>query len=806
MKKNKFFAVLSTTVIASMLSTTVFAATGDVWNIKDDKIEFTEAQMVNLKNQKKVSLGSKSYGYEFNGKVYSLDDVNEVYGKNADKDLNEILKIVEETKIPVRDAEEKEEDLKVESISAINPTTIKVTFNQEVEELAKADVVVTNVKTSDRQYVKEVKLAEDKKSAEVSFYDALVTKNTYKVVVGEAEKEFDYVVADAAKIEAETTQVVKAGEPTAIEYKVLDANGLDVTNIAKIKFESTLTITDGKVNLAKGTQGFVYVVALDKDGKEISRSERITVKAEEAKAVKLLAYTTNGADFTAKDFEAKHSVRKTTGGTLSLYVEDQFGAKETAKGVKFESLNKEVALVDQNNGKITPLKVGTVDVRVIVGDINQIIQVTVEEDAKVASIELDKAELNLSDKLAEGQAVKVTVKDQYGEAIEKGNQTIKAEVKEGKEIVTIGKTANTDDKGIATFTVKPVEGKEGKAVVEFTHEVTAADGKTSTFKTTLTVNVAKADVVDNYVVEGFEKELDKNSDNEDETPQNMTLKVFGVDANGVKTGEVTENLTIEVLDKDGKSVEGALDASTNANLKKDETYKVVVKVGTLTIFEDTFTVVDTKPEEAKPVVEQIKSSIKVERDSDLQTALKDAFKVTKDGEDVEISGFTYVSDNTSVIDNDGIKDVGTATLVITKINDSIDVPNLMVNVEVGILTAPEGDTEFTIELEEELNIKYLAYGLDDGNVQKVATLEEVKTFIDSEYKVNFKASNIVLDEENKTLSIKGELLSSADWNKVKENGDKTIPYRITVLNKDKTNKLVKIAMYEDGVAIFEAIK
>lgn len=133
MKKNKFFAVLSTTVIASMLSTTVFAATGDVWNIKDDKIEFTEAQMVNLKNQKKVSLGSKSYGYEFNGKVYRLDDVNEVYGKNADKDLNEILKIVEETKIPVRDAEEKEEDLKVESISAITKTGVTVAFKEAPE-------------------------------------------------------------------------------------------------------------------------------------------------------------------------------------------------------------------------------------------------------------------------------------------------------------------------------------------------------------------------------------------------------------------------------------------------------------------------------------------------------------------------------------------------------------------------------------------------------------------------------------------------------------------------------------------------
>lgn len=746
--------------------------------------------------------------------------VKEFIEENADKNhtviggtsavSNNVMSDIEEIIAPVE-----EDELKVVSVSAINPTTIKVLFNQEVEELDRADVVVTNVKTSDRQYVKEVKLAEDKKSAEVTFYDALVTKNTYKVVVGEAEKEFDFVVADAAKIEAETTQVVKAGVATAIEYKVLDSNGLDITDTAKVKFESTLTITDGKVNLAKGTQGFVYVVALDKDGKEISRSERITVKAEEAKAVKLLAYTTNGADFTAKDFEAKHSVRKTTGGTLSLYVEDQFGAKETAKGVKFESLNKEVALVDQNNGKITPLKVGTVDVRVIVGDINQIIQVTVEEDAKVASIELDKAELNLSDKLAEGQAVKVTVKDQYGEAIEKANQAIKAEVKEGKEIVTIAKTGNTDNKGVAKFNVKPVEGKEGKAVVEFTHEDTTADGKTSTFKTTLTVNVAKADVVDNYVVEGFEKELDKYVDGNKNT-NDMTLKVFGVDANGVKTGEVTENLTIKVLDKDDKEVTGAFENNSNnkivvTNLTEDETYKVVVKVGTLTVFEDTFKVVNTTPEEAKAVVEQVKSSVKIEnfelKDA-LNNALKDAFKVTgKDGKVVEASKFDYVSDNTSVIDETGIKGSGTATLVFSKVND-IEVPNLMVNVKVGILTAPEGKTEFTIKLEEdaELDIKYLAFGLDGEKGQKVATLEEVKTFIDSKYGVNFKASNIELDEESKTLSIKGELLSSADWNKVKENGDKTIPYRITVLNTGKTNKLVKIAMYEDGVAIFEEIK
>lgn len=594
---------------------------------------------------------------------------------------------------------------------------------------------------------------------------------------------------------------------------MLDANGLDITDITEVEFESTAS-KDGKTitQLDAGKQTFVYVVVKDKDGKELAKSERITVKAENAKAVKLLDYAV--AD-KAPNFEKKDEIVKTVRSddkgdkakSLFLNLEDQFGKSIRQDGVKFESLNKEVALVDQNNGKITPLKVGTVDVRVTIGDVNEIIQITVEEAAKVASIELDKAEINLSDKLAEGQDVKVTVKDQYGEKATDAEGKVTFKVKEGNEIITVGEKSAKGPE--ATFTIKPIEGKEGKAVVEFSYK----DGD-DTFKTTLTVNVAKADVVDNYVVEGFEKELDKYEGKDKKNITSMTLRVFGVDANGIKTGEVTENLKIELYkgeDKVTEEGEGALsDKTINANeLEKDTEYKVVVKVGTLTIFEDTFTVVDTKPEEAKPVVEQVKSSIKVEINSDLQEALKDAFKVTKDGENVTITSFTYLSDNAAVIDKTGIKGSGTATLVITKVND-IEVPNLMVNVKVGILTAPEGKTEFTIKLEGDakLDIKYLAFGLmnEAGKAQKVATLDEVKKFIDSKYGVNFKASNIVLDEESKTLSIKGELLSTADWNKVKENGDKTIPYRITVLNKDKTNKLVKIAMYEDGVAIFEAIK
>lgn len=49
-------------------------------------------------------------------------------------------------------------------------------------------------------------------------------------------------------------------------------------------------------------------------------------------------------------------------------------------------------------------------------------------------------------------------------------------------------------------------------------------------------------------------------------------------------------------------------------------------------------------------------------------------------------------------------------------------------------------------------------------------------------------------------------MSAEDWNKVKVNGKKDEPYRVTVLNGEKKDKVAKIAMYQDGVAIIEKIE
>ena len=119
-----------------------------------------------------------------------------------------------------------------------------------------------------------------------------------------------------------------------------------------------------------------------------------------------------------------------------------------------------------------------------------------------------------------------------------------------------------------------------------------------------------------------------------------------------------------------------------------------------------------------------------------------------------------------------------------------------------VLEAPtDGQKELEFENLVATDVKFLVFGLNEGSAQKVATLEEVKNHIDSQYGVTFNSDAILI--ENGLISIVGKVLSTEDWNKIKTNGDKTIPYKITVLNKDKTAKIAKIAIYQDGEAVLE---
>ncbi|PWW37459.1 hypothetical protein, partial [Paenibacillus pabuli] len=105
----------------------------------------------------------------------------------------------------------------------------------------------------------------------------------------------------------------------------------------------------------------------------------------------------------------------------------------------------------------------------------------------------------------------------------------------------------------------------------------------------------------------------------------------------------------------------------------------------------------------------------------------------------------------------------------------------------------------------EAGAKFLAAGLvNESGAEVASTLGDIKVYIETKYDVSFNAEAIsVVDGQ---ISITGSVLSSADWAKVKANGNKTIPYRITLVEDGTKVKAAKIAMYQDGNAVIESFQ
>lgn len=119
-------AVLSATAVATLLgSIPVSAADGEVYDLATRTVKYTLSDLMSLRNQLDAGLHSSQYGYEYNGNVYALDDVNEIYSANPEGDLDSILSQVEDTVTPAFEAGETT-TVKVDSVSAINATTVRV--------------------------------------------------------------------------------------------------------------------------------------------------------------------------------------------------------------------------------------------------------------------------------------------------------------------------------------------------------------------------------------------------------------------------------------------------------------------------------------------------------------------------------------------------------------------------------------------------------------------------------------------------------------------------------------------------------
>ncbi|APM40344.1 hypothetical protein BS101_17190 [Clostridium kluyveri] len=93
--KNKLLSVFLSVIVLSLSGNAlVYAANGEVYDLTTQSMKYTLEDLTSLKIQMYVGLHSSNYGYEYDGHVYSLNDVNKVYvteRKSGNKNLSVIF-------------------------------------------------------------------------------------------------------------------------------------------------------------------------------------------------------------------------------------------------------------------------------------------------------------------------------------------------------------------------------------------------------------------------------------------------------------------------------------------------------------------------------------------------------------------------------------------------------------------------------------------------------------------------------------------------------------------------------------------
>ncbi|MBW9157015.1 hypothetical protein [Clostridium tagluense] len=260
MNNKKYLAVLSVAAIASLVSVSpAFAADGDVYNTTAKQLKYTKVQYTSDATKfdafyHDMIFDTANVGYEFNGKVIKGADIT---AKDTSTQaefttyLNELDKDITIVKPPVS---EFQGVVAVQSVTAINATSLTVTFSAPVVSF---DAAFTDAKI----VVTEKKIAADGKSATVSFTGAEYGKD-YAVKISNATDANKVVAADFAGVAK--IQGVDAYYDLKFDFDAVDTNlnGIkDIPANGASKAMVTVSVVDKTGALKTDMNGVVRFTA-----------------------------------------------------------------------------------------------------------------------------------------------------------------------------------------------------------------------------------------------------------------------------------------------------------------------------------------------------------------------------------------------------------------------------------------------------------------------------------------------------------------------------------------------------------------
>lgn len=324
----------------------------------------------------------------------------------------------------------------VPSIVSITQKSDKIfdlAFDTAVSTLVtKENLVITNAAGVKLPIIKSVTFDTTGKIATVETYISLSDKEVYTVSYDKMSKDFTASVGAVAKIVITGPSKVADNEPLAIETKLYDANGVEVSKatIASIAFTITNNVgwVDG-ANITLFNIGDVSAIkATYKTGTYDTSGNEIVIESAgySVVAVDTIVATTNKlTTWTISDYKATKSDANFT--TLVQQISlNQTGKFLYVKGLDsnvkdtydftFTSTDTSKLIVDEKTGALITVAAGNVGVIVASGNFKTVIIINVTAESKVSAIAVDKTSAILSNAaLVDAKELfTIVAKDQYG--------------------------------------------------------------------------------------------------------------------------------------------------------------------------------------------------------------------------------------------------------------------------------------------------------------------------------------------------------------------------------------------------------
>ncbi|WP_088104356.1 S-layer homology domain-containing protein [Halalkalibacter urbisdiaboli] len=530
------------------------------------------------------------------------------FGPNQNVTRAQLPVFVHRTEVPEKRVEVKQNNLTVESASAINSTQAVVEFSSEV-----GAVEATNFAADNGLTVVDAEVsASNKNEVKLTFNKAFEDNETYKVTVDGVTSESGLELAEATDVEFtyETSEVAEValnktnfnstgsvGE-NAVELldsvTIKDGLGRNITSevIGNDSYNVTVATTDTSIVnngvVVENAEGSAYVEikVSDSEGKLLATTGAVQVTAAPYEAVSLdgvhvgesvvaSAYETLKEEDKVKTSVQKSAVDK----VLNVYAKDSADTivKVNPADATITNLNPTVATVSVEGGNfvIDPVSTGTASAKIKVGKFETTVTFTVTADAKVTSGELDKSSVTLTTDASSPSntdTVKLTLKDQYGEKIAASGDFSISASKSG----VVGDLAvnTTEDVGVyeiplsavangsTTVTVKAKDA-DGKDIFTKSFSVAVKDFGTAS-KYDLVVTSSSADYLD--------ADDDTNDTGKDAVDNNVVFELFKVDSAGNKVASVAIDGTDNFLKLDTGALsdeEKALLSHTDGKLALD---------------------------------------------------------------------------------------------------------------------------------------------------------------------------------------------------------------------------------------------